>query len=397
VVKNPPPFTLAFLHITVTTPSLLRTALRHLALVALGPFLATLAPLRAQPITTAAPAREATLERHTFHAAALEQNPLGDPVDQPVLVYLPPAYAAEPTRRFPVVYLLHGLGMKPADWERSDPGRRALSTALTSAIHSGTIPAELIVVYANGANGHMGSLYMNSSIAGRWEDALVRDLVAWVDARYRTLPQAASRGVTGLSMGGFGALRFGFLHPDIFGAVYALSPAFIGFAAEFGPENPTMVTVPGVSSYADLQRHVATTRIRENYAGLLYICAAALSPNPAAKPLPIDYPFITRDGRLVPNELVHARWQAAMPLTMLDPHLANIRRLRAIGFDVGTSDHFRHIPVTVRALDRELTARGITHTFAEFPGGHTDRAQERLVEHALPFLAQHLLFTPEEN
>ena len=99
----------------------------------------------------------------------------------------------------------------------------------------------------------------------------------------------------------------------------------------------------------------------------------------------------------MPNELVHARWQAAMPLTMLDPHLANIRRLRAIGFDVGTSDHFRHIPVTVRALDRELTARGIAHTFAEFPGGHTDRAQERLVEHALPFLAQHLLFTPEKN
>jgi S-formylglutathione hydrolase FrmB len=86
-----------------------------------------------------------------------------------------------------------------------------------------------------------------------------------------------------------------------------------------------------------------------------------------------------------------------MPLTMLDTQLANIRRLRAIGFDVGTSDHFRHIPVTVRALDRELTARGIAHTFSEFPGGHTDRAQERLVEHALPFLARHLLFAPQKN
>jgi enterochelin esterase-like enzyme len=367
------------------------------SLLATLSILAALAPLRAQPTSAAAPAREPTLERHTFHVAALEQNPLGDPADQPVLVYLPPAYAAEPTRRFPVVYLLHGLGMKPADWERSGPGHPPLSAAITAALRAGTIPSELIVVYANGANAHVGSLYMNSSIAGRWEDALVRDLVAWVDARYRTLSHAASRGVTGLSMGGFGALRFGFLHPDIFGAVYALSPAFIGFAAEFGPENSTMVAVPGVTSYADLQRHVATTRTRENYAGLLYICAAALSPNPGAQPLPIDYPFVSGDGRLVPNPPVHARWQAAMPLTMLDAQLANIRRLRAIGFDVGTSDHFRHIPVTVRALDKELTARGITHTFSEFAGGHTDHAQERLVQHALPFLARHLLSSPEKN
>ena len=372
-------------------------ALRR-SLLAFGLALAALGPLRAQPSSAAPVApREAALERLTFPATALAQNPLGDPVDQPVLVYLPPAYAAEPTRRFPVVYLLHGLGMKPADWERSGPGRPPLSAALTSALRAGKIPAELIVVYANGANAHVGSLYMNSSIAGRWEDALVHDLVAWVDARYRTLPHAASRGVTGLSMGGFGALRFGFLHPEIFGAVYALSPAFIGFAAEFGPDNPTLVAVPGISSYAELQRHVATTRIRENYAGLLYLCAAALSPNPAATPLPLDYPFVLRDGRLVPHPPTYARWQAAMPLTMLDAQLANIRRLRAIGFDVGTSDHFRHIPVTVRALDRELTARGIAHTFTEFAGGHTDRAQERLVEHALPFLARHLQFSPREN
>lgn len=345
------------------------------------------AQLHAQPL------RDATVERTTFHAAALEKNPLGDPADQPVLVYLPPAYAAEPTRRFPVVYLLHGLGMKPADWERSGPGHPPLSAAITAEIRAGAFP-DLIVVYANGANGHMGSLYMNSSIAGRWEDALVRDLVAWVDARYRTLPTAASRGVTGLSMGGFGALRFGFLHPDIFGAVYALSPAFIGFAAEFGPDNPTMVAVPGVSSYAELQRHVANNRVRENYAGLLYICAAALSPNPAAKPLPIDYPFVVRDGALVPNEPTYAQWQAAMPLTMLDAQLDNIRRLRGIGFDVGREDHFRHIPVTVRLLHRELNARKIPHAYAEFAGGHTDKAQERLVRHALPFLAKHLVFTP---
>ncbi|MCX6954242.1 MAG: alpha/beta hydrolase-fold protein [Verrucomicrobia bacterium] len=304
-----------------------------LAVVALA-FLAV--SLRAQSASAVTPA-EASVDRTTFHATALEKNPLGDPIEQPVLVYLPPAYAAEPARRFPVVYLLHGLGMKPADWERSGPGHPPLSAAITAKIRAGAFP-DLIVVYANGS------------------------------------PVVTN-----------------------FGAVYALSPAFIGFAAEFGPDNPTMAAVPGVASYADLQRHVAANRVRENYAGLLYICAAALSPNPAAKPLPIDYPFVARDGQLVPNPPTYAQWQSAMPLTMLDAQLANIRRLRGIGFDVGREDHFRHIPVTTRALDRELTARGIPHAFAEFAGGHTDKSQERLVRHALPFLAQHLLFSAEKN
>lgn len=336
------------------------------------------------------------MERVTFHATALEKNLVGDPADQPAVVYLPPSYAAEPQRRFPVIYLLHGLGMKAGDWERSGPSHPALSEAITAALRRGAFP-ETIVVYANGANAFMGSLYMNSALSGNWEDALVRDLVAWVDAHYRTLPQAASRGITGLSMGGFGSLRFGFLHPDVFSVVYALSPAFIGFAAEFSEENPTMASAPGASSYAELQRIAGTSGIRENYTGLVYICAAALSPNLERPPLRVEFPFVSRAGRAVRNDPVYTRWQAAMPLTVLDAQLANIRKLRGLGFDVGTHDHFRHIPVTVRALDKELTARGIAHQFEEFDGGHVDHAQERLVEHALPFIAKRLATALEKN
>ncbi len=376
-----------------TSPALLRWLMRA---VAVGQICITLAAGLTAGFAQVAKPRTGAIERATFHATALEGNLLGDPVEQPVLVYLPPSYAAEPQRRFPTIYLLHGLGMRPADWERSGPGHPALSEAITSAIKRGAFP-ETIVVYANGANAHMGSLYMNSALSGRWEDALVHDLVAWVDARYRTLPQAASRGVTGLSMGGFGALRFGFLHPDVFSVVYALSPAFIGFAAEFSESNPTMASVPGAQSYLELQRIAGTSGIRENYAGLVFICAAALSPNLDAPPLRVDFPFVTRDGRAVRNETVYARWAAAMPLTMLDAQLANIQKLRGIGFDVGTNDHFRHIPVTVRALDKALTARGIAHSFEEFDGGHTDQAQERLVEHALPFIAKRLMTAPDKN
>ena len=338
-----------------------------------------------------------SLERATFHATALEKNPLGDPVEQPVLVYLPPSYREHPERRYPVVYLLHGLGMKPSDWEASWPGHLPLSERLDRASRAGEFP-DMIVVYVNGANRYMGSLYMNSSIAGRWEDAVVRDLVSWIDGRYRTLRRASSRGVAGLSMGGFGALRFGFLHPDVFGAVYALSPAFIGFAADLSEQNPTAVATPGARSYAELQSLVAASRTRENYAGLIFICAAALSPAPEEKPLPVKFPFFVRDdGQIVRNLPVYRQWMANMPLTMVDDHLREIRQLRGIGFDFGSNDHFRHIPLTVRALDKALTERAVPHVFDEFNGGHTTHTQERLVEHALPFLAKKLLFSPEKN
>ena len=69
----------------------------------------------------------------------------------------------------------------------------------------------------------------------------------------------------------------------------------------------------------------------------------------------------------------------------------------AIGFDVGSSDHFRHIPITVRALDKALTERGVRHNFEEFDGGHTTHTQERLMEHALPFVGQKLLFSSEKK
>jgi S-formylglutathione hydrolase len=340
--------------------------------------------------------RRGSVERASFHAASLEGNPLGESADQPVLVYLPPSYRLEPQRRYPVVYLLHGLGMRPSDWEATGPGHPALSEHLDHATKAGAFK-EMIVVYANGANRYMGSLYMNSSAEGRWEDAIVSDLVGWIDTHYRTLNQAASRGVVGLSMGGFGALRFGFLHPDIFGAVYALSPAFIGFAADLSEENFTAVATPGARSYEDLQRLVATRRVRENYAALIFICAAAISPAPQEKPLPVEFPFVLRDGKVIRNDLVYAHWQAEMPLTMVDRHLADIRRLRGIGFDVGSSDHFRHIPITTRALDKILSARGVPHFFEEFDGDHTTHTQQRLIEHALPFVSGKLLFSLEKD
>ena len=75
-----------------------------------------------------------------------------------------------------------------------------------------------------GDNQLGGSFYVNSPVTGNWEDFVVQEVVGYVDNHYRTIARVESRGISGHSMGGFGSLNIAMLHPDVFGAVYSLSP-----------------------------------------------------------------------------------------------------------------------------------------------------------------------------
>jgi enterochelin esterase family protein len=132
-------------------------------------------------------------------------------------VYLPDA-AAGPGARLPVVYLLHGFGADRRQWI-TGAGLPATLDALIDA----DVVAPFIAVAPDAGN----SWYVDSAArggAGDYETAIVRDLVAAIDARFPTDPRRESRAIAGLSMGGFGALRLGFRHPGTFGAIAALSP-----------------------------------------------------------------------------------------------------------------------------------------------------------------------------
>lgn len=178
---------------------------------------------------------------HTVPVEALRSNLLGDPAEIRVAVYLPPAYDSSPARRYRSIYLLHGwLGsIDEFGVREGKPGFQGMQLAATmdEAIARGII-AEVIVVVPEGRNRYFGSFYLSSSVTGRWEDAIARELVPWIDARYRTEPGADSRGIAGFSMGGFGAIVLAMKHPDVFGAVYALSPCCLGMVEDIGPGNP---------------------------------------------------------------------------------------------------------------------------------------------------------------
>lgn len=317
------------------------------------------------------------------HSRALEGNLLGDTADQQVAIYLPPGYAASPQKRFPVVYFLHGYSPENQVMERG----RQFQALMDKLIAAGSV-REMIVVVPNGRNAYHGSFYSNSTAGGNWEDFISRDLVSYVDAHYRTIPKAASRGITGHSMGGYGSIVLGMKHPDVFGAVYSLSACCLSMLADLGPSNTAWRTALKFKSRNDFR----PTDFNGVYAIALTAMAAAFSPDPARSALFVDFPFRVENEMLVPNNPAYTRFQSKLPVNMVTEFTANLLRLRGIYIDYGVQDEFSHIPAGSQALSRELSEHGIPHAFEVYQGDHNRQIPERLETRVLPFFSRTLAF-----
>jgi len=164
-----------------------------------------------QPRTGATPGLRpsgSSLEEHTFVSPTLGEEML-------YLVYLPPGYE-ETDRRYPSVYMLHGVAGGPGEWPEI-----GIPDAADRLIADGTIQP-MVIVFPNAD----ASYYVNGATSGlRWQDYLVGDVVAHVDTTYRTFPRSESRAVSGLSMGGDGALQLAMRFPDVFRVAAAHSPS----------------------------------------------------------------------------------------------------------------------------------------------------------------------------
>ena len=164
-------------------------------------------PGAAQVATPAPPAvngaRPVTVERITIHSAAIEGNLEGNSADRTVLVLLPPSYRTSPVRRYPVVYALHGYSIGAEQWAKEIH----LSQTAEGAFAKGA--KEMIVVLPDSRTAHNGSMYSSSLTTGDFETFIARDLVAYIDGHYRTVPGRRSRGLVGHSMGGYGTTRIG--------------------------------------------------------------------------------------------------------------------------------------------------------------------------------------------
>lgn len=326
----------------------------------------------------------------SVRSAALEGNVLGDPATQSVAVYLPPAYERDVTRRFPVIFLLPPFDGSPTTWTRAWPrlfDSRSGVSVIDSAIVAGRA-RDVIVVMPNGRNTYHGSFFINSKVTGAWEDFVVRDVVSHVDAGYRTLPHPGSRGVAGHSMGGFAAIRLGMRHPDVFGAVYSLSPPLLAGVSDLASEE-TWRRVLGYASREELER---AYRQGDFFAMVLAAYAAAVTPAPARPPFFAELPYEVVDGALRPVESTLSTWLAAAPIAQLDAHLAALRQLRGLRLDYGNEEQ-PGIVAGIRRFSDALAARGIPHALEVYAGTHHDRIMTRLGSHVLPFFSEVLAFS----
>src|SRR6186997_1237093 len=213
-----------------STISVRRVSVLTAALAATAGALAAVAQVQTNVPDVVAGARPAIVERITIHGQALEGNLEADAVDREAFVFLPPGYNQNRTRRYPVVYALHGYSIGAEQWTHEIH----VPQTIEGAFAKGARP--MIVVFPDSKTVHNGSMYSNSVTTGHFEDYIWRDVVSYVDEHYRTLPDRDNRGLVGHSMGGYGASRIGMKHPDVFGSLYIMSPCCLS-ARGAGPAN----------------------------------------------------------------------------------------------------------------------------------------------------------------
>jgi len=314
----------------------------------------------------------------TLHSEALEKNLLGVPADVGFVVYLPPSYDIAPTRRYPVLYLLHGNGGNARRW--IDGGYQGLNmkTAMDAAISSGR-GKEFIVVMPDANTRYSGSHYVNSSVNGNWADFLARELVRYIDKTYRTIREPASRGLAGHSMGGRGTFFLAATVPGVYGAIYALSPGRMAFEAFPAIDDTTWRRVLAIS---DPTNPPPDVRVALGF-------AAAYSPNPSKPPLFVDFPVQILDNRLKVIGSVFDRWIAKDPITLVAKQPENLRALRAIHFSCGTEDT---LIGPNRLMAEVLTKAGLRFTFEEYKGDHSGQIRERIETKVIPMFSSNLAF-----
>ncbi|WP_310590485.1 alpha/beta hydrolase-fold protein [Dyadobacter sp. CY261] len=281
--------------------------------------------LIAPAITFAQAPLKGAVERIKVHGKALEGNLEGNPADPDVSVYLPPSYKKDAKRRFPVVYLLHGFTDTDAQWYGFVKHWINLPVIVDKVFASGQAQ-EMIIVTPNAFTRSGGSYYSNSITAGNWEDFVSKELINYIDRHYRTIPKAHSRGLAGHSMGGYGTIRIGERHPEIFSSIYLLSPCCLA-PGNVHSSSEAIAKIEAVKTVEDISKADFLTK-----AALAY--AAAWSPNPTRPPFFTDP--IVENGKLSPAAEI--KWSANVPLSDIDQYITNLKQMKGIGFDAGDRD-----------------------------------------------------------
>ena len=302
----------------------------------------------------------------TVRSDVLRGNPLGDPFERKVLVYLPPDHRAG-AARYPVVFLLAGFGGSGASLLDYEPWDDTIQQMMDHLLDEQRV-RPMILVLADGMTRYGGSQYINSDGTGRYQDYLI-EVLDWVDHTFPTRRSRGSRAIAGKSSGGFGALRMVMDRPEAFGLVVDHSGDKY-FEYAYRPSFPRWHrTLRDTSDFETLLQDPRSRRPHDQgFRDLLEAAAlsACYSPN-ASTPLGFDFPFDRETGAV--DDSVWERWRSHDPLVRLARQSDALKTMRLIFLDCGKQDEF-FLDVGMRLFHRELEARGVDHEYLEHDEGH---------------------------
>src|SRR5215470_4679691 len=257
----------------------------------------------------------------TFHSAALDK-------DVNYAILLPASYNKDAKRLYPVLYFLHGMNGNEREFER-----RGVAATFEKMESAGKI-GEFIIVSPAGGN----SFYINSKSGVRYEDAIVKDLIPYIESTYRAIGTQRGRAIQGISMGGFGALMIAFKHPEMFSSVTAHCAAL----------------------FPELPKPSGEDRRAQFLAGLI--------------------------GRIFGDPPDDNYFKANNPFDLADSNLAAIKKSGIkIYFDVGDQDRYGFTQPN-KAFDEKLNKAGLAHEFHVFPGSHGWEYMLSVADHSYEFL-----------
>ena len=315
-------------------------------------------------------------ERIKVYSQAIEGNLIHDSAERDVTVYLPPSYAVDPDRHYPVIYMLHGFTDNDSQWFGWQEHWINLHQVIDSALTEGQTK-EMIVVMPNAYNRFKGSMYSSSTTIGDWETFVAKELVTYIDSHYRTIPKAESRGLAGHSMGGYGTIRLGMKYPEVWSAIYMLSACCMEGTVNSNTE--FMKSVEAITSLDQLEGAsfgaIAT-----------FASAAAWAPNPNNPPFYLDLPFA--NGGVRPE--IVAKFEANRTLYTIEQYIPNLKKLKAIGMDAGLQDY--GISNSTKNLHNLLEDYQIAHMYESYEGDHLNHIADRIRTKTLPFFSEHLIF-----
>lgn len=313
------------------------------------------------------------IQLETLSSLVLKDNPLGDPRRREIPVYLPPSYGTVRSRRYPVLYYLHGFTGTGRGVVNHNPWKENLPERLDRLIAERKAP-ECILVMPDGFTLYGGSQWVNSPATGRYEDHVVDEVVPFIDDKYAAVREPAGRALFGKSSGGFGALSIVMRRPGVFGHAASHS-GDMAFELSYGADAPKFVSA--LAKHGDsVERYLKEFRASKERGAFdhsvvnMVAMASCYSPNPKSK-LGFDLPYAPVTGER--DEAVWRRWLQFDPVEAAPKHTAALKALRTLWFDAGARDEF-FLHLGARRFSAALRKLKVPHAYEEHAFGHFDMA-----------------------